>query len=142
MSGYFTNLVSFDLPDDVPVRDRSVQVLEIARAAVPLVLMIETAPHPKDASFERSVRQTLEARRCAVPGFALLSEERREADGTEVIDVRVRFRGEAGIAYERQGHLSTAGRLVSLAISSSMEDASVADSWFEHTLSTIRLRAA
>lgn len=142
MSGYFTNLVSFDLPDDVPVNDRTVQVLEIARAAVPLALTIETTVLLKDASFERSVRQTLDARRCGVPGLALLSEDRREADGVEVIDVRLRFRGDAGMAYERQAHLSTSGRLVTLAISSSMEDASLADSWFEHTLRTIRLRAA
>ncbi len=142
MAGYFATLVSFDLPDDVPIHDRTVQLLEITRGAVPLALTIETAPLRRDAPFDRVVRDGLDARRCAVPGLVLLSEQEREADGVSVLDYRLRFRGEGGLAYERQAHLTTAGRHLTVAISSSMEDATYADSWFEHTLRTMRLRAS
>lgn len=142
MATYYVNEASFELPD-LPVRDRTVHVLELGDGQIPgLGLMVARAEFPVGKSLREVVAAHLEHERRAMRGWALVFEREGEAGGQPMIEVGTRWRGDDGMVYQRQAHLGLDDTVLLLVGNGPLEERERIDAHVELALSTLRLRGA
>lgn len=140
MPTYYMNEGAFDLLD-AGYTDRTVHSLEADLGGGDrLDLAVVRAKIPEGKSLRDVVVEHLGAQSAAREGFAILEQAEASIGGAPAIEVRVRWRDEGRVAYERQAHLLVVDAWVRFAASAPLGKRGICDEALTSVLASVRLR--
>ena len=140
MPTYYVNEASFELAE-VPVVDRTVNVLELGGGAVPgLGLMVARTALPVGRSLREVVTAHVEHERRSLRGWSLIFERDGEVLGRPMIELGTRWKGDHGMVYQRQAHIGLSESVLLLVGNGPLEERAACDEHVERALATLQLR--
>jgi hypothetical protein len=141
MTAYYMNEAAFELPE-IGFVDRTVTVLETkAPGGGELSVVIQRNPLPVGRSLRDVVTEQLTKIARSLRAYSVMEERDIEIAGAPAIEVFARWRGDDGMLYTRQAHLSLGETWLVVAGNAPMEERDLCDKCVEQVIGTFRIRA-
>lgn len=141
---FFMNEAALVLPGVKRIVDRTVHEVDIVvEDGVELQFAVTRTPlDPGEGPLEEQLGVLMAARERSLRGFVVLSLEQRAYAHVAGIEVRLRFRGEAGLLFQHQLHCAvesaTGKTWLAFHCQAPLESAEACDRWMAEALESVR----
>ncbi len=140
MSVYYVNEAAFEI-DDAAFDDRTVHVLASREELEGDVsLLVSRSRYRPGESLLDNVARHLERERRSFAGYRQLDLRQLRVDGAPAVDVSTRWRGAAGLVYQRQVHIGLERVVLLVVATGSVAEREACDAHVERALRTFRAR--
>lgn len=143
MSVYYMNEAAFEIPDELGLEDRTTTTLEAtSRDGFSHLFRVYRQPAPEGKSLPEIVAGNIREANIRLRAHRVLHRRDIEIAGLPAIELGTSWHGRRGLVYTRQAHVLLPGAWMVFAGNVDMPDREACDAWFDHVISTFRLRSA
>jgi hypothetical protein len=138
MSIYYMNEGAFELEG---FTDHTVHALDTTLPnGKRLTFVASRNPLPDGKSLREMVAEYLKQQARRLSGYAVLDQRDGEWAGAPALEVRVRWRHEGGVLYQRQTHFALLDHCLFLGMTAPLDEQETCEARMEQVRSTLRLR--
>ena len=140
MGVYYVNEAAFEI-DDAAFEDRTVHVLASRDdLATDVSLLVSRSPYRAGETLAENVTRHVDRERRALTGWRQLFQREAQIEDAPMIELATRWKGAAGLVYQRQAHIGLARVVLLVVANGRIEDQELCDAHVARALETFRTR--